>query len=96
MHLVDISDLIEKTFLIDKDNGEKYWAWIIELINKHEDNVKAKHRKFRCAVNNNEYEELITYAQVMVHIHDQEEDEVLWQFEKIVGHQGPLRPGNPG
>ena len=93
--LMDTSDLIGKTFLIDKEDGQKHRARIVEAIKNHEDKVHSNNTQFRCSVNDDQYEELLSYHQVMEHLEQQVDEDVLWQFEKIIGHQGPLKPSDP-
>jgi hypothetical protein len=52
---------------------------IVECISNHESN------------NEDEYEEIITYNELMDFIKkNQENDAIVWRFRRIVGHQGPL------
>jgi hypothetical protein len=45
----------------------------------------------RISVNEDEYEEIITYNALMDFIKkNQENDAIVWQFQCIMGHQGPL------
>ena len=49
------------------------------------------HVKFRISVNEDEYEEIITYNELMDFIEkNQENDAIVWRFRCIMGHQGPL------
>ena len=52
--------------------------------------------KFKLALKDGEMEDLMTYAEVLQHIEDEEQsDPILWKFKSIVAHQGPLRPDHP-
>ena len=92
---MDTSDLIGKTFLIDKEDGQKHRARIVEAVKNHEDKVHSNNTQFRCSINDDQYEELLSHHQVMEHLEQQTDEDVLWQFEKIIGHQGPLKPNDP-
>ena len=87
-------DLIGRTFL--KDVGhEKLRLRIAEAIEDHESSVEENPTriKFKVKSTNEDYEDMITYAELLDHIEDQEnEDPVLWKYKRIVAHQGPLRP----
>jgi hypothetical protein len=49
------------------------------------------HVKFRVSVNEDEYKEIITYNELIDFIEkNQENDAIVWRFQCIVGHQGPL------
>ena len=42
-------------------------------------------------MNNDTYEEILNYNQILEYMSNQDGDDgVLWKFKKIVGHQGPL------
>jgi hypothetical protein len=46
---------------------------------------------FCISINEDEYEEIITYNQLLDFIQKNEEnDKIVWRFKRIVGHQGPL------
>ena len=47
------------------------------------------------SVNNDQDKELLSYAEVRAHIKNQDDQDVLWKFKHIVGHQGPLLPKDP-
>ena len=46
--------------------------------------------RFVCSVNDDKYEEIMTYNQILNHIEQSEEDSIVWRFKRIVGHEGPL------
>jgi hypothetical protein len=50
---------------------------------------------FVCSVNNDKYEEIMTYNQIMDHIEQLEEDTIVWRFKRIAGHEGPLTKNHP-
>ena len=90
---VDTSELIGKTFLMEQqEDGTKHRARIVELIEDHQYAHKnsKEHTRFRLSVNNDQYEETMTYGEVLAHINKDEEQEVLWRYKRIMGHQGPL------
>ena len=91
MAIVDPQDLVRHMFLMDEwDDGHCFHAHIVECINKHEQGHHTinKHIKFRCSVNDDEYEEIISYNELMDFIQkNTENDAIIWKFQKIVGHQ---------
>jgi hypothetical protein len=91
MVYVDTSDLIGKTLLMDQQpDGTKHRACIVELIEDHNHSLlnSKEHIKFRVSVNNNTYEEIMTYGEILTHINRDKEQDVLWRYKNIIGHQG--------
>jgi hypothetical protein len=92
--IVDPQELLGRTFLMDtQEDGQRFRAHIVECISDHESNVRRSddHVKFRISVNEDEYKEIITYNELMDFIEkNQENNAIVWQFRRIVGHQGPL------
>jgi hypothetical protein len=92
--IVDPQELLGCTFLMDtQEDGKRFRTHIVECISDHESNVHRSddNVKFRISVNEDEYEEIITYNKLMDFIEkNQENDVIVWQFQRIVGHQGPL------
>jgi hypothetical protein len=76
-----------------QEDSQRFHACIVKCISDHESNVchLDNHVKFRISVNEDEYEEIITYNALMDFINkNQENDAIVWQFQCIMGHQGPL------
>jgi hypothetical protein len=90
--LVDTSDWIGRTFLTARDHGQKHRARIVAAIEDHNANTEKKLERMRfvCSVNDDKYEEIMTYNQIMDHIEQLEEDAIVWRFKQIAGHEGPL------
>jgi len=99
MHIVDLQDLVRRTFLLDEqDNGQCFCTKIVEYVTDHEEwnQMDPEHVRFRCIVNDNQYEDIITYNKLMDYIQkNAENDKTLWHFKRISGHQGPLCLGDP-
>jgi hypothetical protein len=80
--IVDPQELLGRTFLMDtQDDGQRFCARIVECISDHESNVRCSddHVKFRISVNEEEYEETITYNELMDFIEkNQENDAIVW------------------
>jgi hypothetical protein len=92
--IVDPQELLGRTFLMDtQEDGQRFRAHIVECISDHESNVRHSddHVKFWISVNEDKYEEIITYNELMDFIEkNQENNAIVWRFGHIVGHQGPL------
>ena len=43
-------------------------------------------------MNDGEYEDIVSYAEILDHIsQDNTDHAAYWKFERIIGHQGPLK-----
>ena len=93
------SDLVGRTFLLPKDDktGEQFRARVISAIDEHENRLAndPERIKFLCSVNNDEYEAVMSYNDIMTHISDDEDELRVWKFKRIVSHQGPLSDKDP-
>ncbi|GAX13599.1 hypothetical protein FisN_14Lh370 [Fistulifera solaris] len=93
------SDLQGRSFLLQpRDDGQRFRATVIEALGDFENShdTSPDHVKFRCSVNNNEYEEILSYQELMdLLAENQGDDEVYWRFRSISDHQGPLKPDDP-
>ncbi len=57
---------------------------------------KAKWFKFHCSINNDQYEEILTYNEILNYIELQDNNGTkLWKFRCIIAHEGPLKPSDP-
>jgi hypothetical protein len=66
--IVDPQELLGRTFLMDtQEDGQRFRACIVECISDHGSNVRRSddHVKFRISVNEDEYEETITYNELL-------------------------------
>ena len=66
---------------------------IVEAIKDHQNHVdkSSANIQFRCSMNNDAYEEILTYNQILEYMSNQDGDDgVLWKFKEIIGHQGIL------
>jgi hypothetical protein len=84
MVIVDPQELLGCTFLMDtQEDGQRFRACIVECISNYESNVRHSdnHVKFWISVNEDEYEEIITYNELMAFIEkNQENDATVWRF----------------
>jgi hypothetical protein len=97
--IVDPYELVGHTFLMDpQDNGQCFRAHIVNLVEDHQSKVCKldDHHKFCISINDDQYEEVITYNELMDFIQKNEENDVIiWHFWQIIGHQGPLLCSDP-
>ena len=95
MPIVDPEDLIGRTFLVPTDDGQVHRAKIVECVQEHLDKTKSEHLRFRCSINNDKYEEIMSYNDIITYLEKDAENPVLWKFKKIVSHQGPIDKNHP-
>jgi hypothetical protein len=77
--------------------AEAHRARIVAAIEDHDANTEKnlKQMRFVCLVNDDKYEEIMTYNQIMDHIEQWEEDAIVWRFKQIAGYEGPLTKNHP-
>ncbi len=70
---------------------------IVEALEDHEaDLIKnPTHVKFQCSINDDQFEELLSYNEVLDYIQCDEESDIVWKFKRITGHEGPLSKSHP-
>jgi hypothetical protein len=67
----DVGDLVGRTFLMEEDDdGLRNRARITEVLDNHEQDIagNTELKKFRCLVGDNEFEEILSYNEVMQYI----------------------------
>ena len=77
------ADVIGKTFLMEpRDDGQRFRAKIVEAIEQHEDQQRQhpRHQKFRCSVNNDQYEEIFGYNEIVQFIEQDDDDTTVWKY----------------
>jgi uncharacterized protein YfaT (DUF1175 family) len=47
--------------------------------------------EFLCSLNDDEREEIISYNDI-INYFNQDNDNIVWKFKKIISHSGPLTP----
>ena len=97
MAMTNPTDLEGISFNIPKEDGNTIKAKVVEAIEDHEYQVSKHpvHLRFCCSLNDDEYEEILTYQEVMDHMERDSDNPIVWNFKRIVSHQGPLDPSNP-
>ena len=98
----DPDELIGRTYLQDVDeNGERYRAKIIQkLIERDKETQDARIKFLVTYEGHDKSDEIIDYTSVVDYIqqqieNDNDPNEQFYKFKEIVGHQGPLKPGDP-
>ena len=68
MPIIEPADLRGRSFLLpERKDGEHHQARFVKLIKEHDDrtNNNTNHVKFKCSVNNNQYEQTLAYNDIM-------------------------------
>ena len=52
--------------------------------------------KFRCSVNDDQFQEIVRYIDIIYHIEKEDTEIEDWKFKGIIGHQDPLSRGDEG
>ena len=98
MPIMNPKDLVGRTFLLhQEEDGQKFRARIIEAVNAHEDKVQQHPEllKFKYSINNDQFEEIMAYNDIVHHIYVDQESDVVWQYKDIISHEGPLNQNHP-
>ena len=95
--IVNNKDLIGRTFLLEPDTeGFVKRATIVDLLDKHihDTENRSEHRQFKVSVNNDEYEDIMSYNEILSRLKADDENPIMWKYKCISGHQGPPRPSH--
>jgi hypothetical protein len=94
MPIVDPNDLVGRTFLVTpQPDGQCFHAHIIRAIEDHERDLASNSEciHFLCSVNDDQFEEIMSYNDLLSSLEEDWED-IVWKFKCISVHQGPLTP----
>jgi hypothetical protein len=97
MAIFNPHELIGRTFLMNpQEDGQRYRARIVEAVEDHQSKVNEQNDrvKFVCSINDEQYEEIMSYNDIISHIEKDEEDTIIWKFRRITAHEGPIAPNH--
>lgn len=83
-------ELVGKTIGIMQEDGQSTQIRIIEAVQEHQDATNTSNVKFRCNINDEAYDDILPYNQVMEYMAKNDDIDIVWKFKDIVGHQGSL------
>jgi hypothetical protein len=99
MMIIKPEDLIGRTFLTStRDDGQRFRARIVEAVKDHRQSISDNpaYIKFRCSINNDQYEEVMAYNDIIQKIEqDDDEDTTVWKYRRLTAHEGPLTKTHP-
>src|SRR5687767_15601262 len=92
MSIIHPEELVGRTIGITQEDGQSTHLCIIEAIKDHQDQTEnaSTNVRFRCNINDEAYDDILTYNQVMDYLTKNDNNDIVWKFKDIIGHQGPL------
>ena len=90
--------MIGRTFLGQpKDDEEKHRATIVKAISNHDEELESnpERTKFLCSFNDDQYEEIYVYSDIIRHIKKYNNDPDIQKFKHITAHEGTLEIRQP-
>ncbi len=93
------SNLVGFTFLPDpQEDGQRLCTCIVKALKDHDAKLHQKPEwfKFCCSINNDQYEEILSYHKILNYVEQQDNDGTkVWKFCCITVHESPLKPSKP-
>ena len=70
---------------------------IVKMIYHHKQNLSQDpgNNQLICSVNDDQYQGIMLYNNIMNHIVNHEDEYIVWKFKHIFGHEGPLKDYHP-
>jgi hypothetical protein len=64
----------------------------VEAVEDHQSKISKQSDivKFVCSINNEQYEEIVSYNAIMAHIEKDKEDNTVWKFRRITSHESSI------
>ena len=97
--IIDPSDLVGRTFLLDKEDGQRLRARVVKAIDDYEGDLArdSSRLKFVCTMQDDTIEEIFSYNELLDFLNksEDEDDLIEWRFKSITGHEGPLPKSHP-
>ena len=93
MPTIDIESIIGRTYLTEPtEDGMRHRGTVVEAIEDHQRNVAGhpETRKFRCTVKDKDYDEVLTYNQILNYL-EKDDDDGTYKFKEILDHDGHSR-----
>ena len=92
MPIIDPEDLVGKVLSVTQEDGETIKIKVIEAISDHL-SANSESVKFKCSMNNDAYEEILSYNQILEYL-AKDDNDIVWKFQEIIDHHGPLQPSH--
>ena len=89
MLILDPRDLVWRSFLLKKKDGKSLRERIVKSLDDYDGDL-ARHSsrmKFFCSIKDNTIEVIFTYNDLLDHINNSEEDDLIeWKFKDVTAH----------
>ena len=98
MPILDPSNLVGRTFLLNKEGGQRLRARIVKALDDYEGELSrdSSRMRFVCSMQDDTVEEIFTHNELLDYINNSEEDDLVeWKFREILAHEGPLPKSHP-
>ena len=93
MHILDPNDLLERTFFIPQEDGQRLRAIIFKDIDDYDGKLQWYSTRLKLIYSNKDdvVEDVFTYNEILDHINNSEDDDIIeWKFKSITSHEEPL------
>jgi hypothetical protein len=94
MAIIDANDIIGRSYLQEpEEDGTRHRLKIIAKLDEHDANIANDPTMIRFRATNDQetYEEIVTYRQILDKLDHEDGVEDEWHFKSINDHQGPLQ-----
>ena len=96
--IMNLINIVSQAFLMKEyDDGQCFRVKIVEALDQHLAGLAKEPDKlqFRCTINDNHFEEILSYHQIMDHSEADHMEAMMWRHKKIITHEGPLPRCHP-
>ena len=75
-----------------QEYGQNVWVCIVKIIDDHETKAAQElgHTRFICSINDDQYKEVMLYNEIINHVANQEDKDIVCIFKHTFAHEGPL------
>lgn len=94
----DLLDLTGRSFLMEEgEDGQRFRCEVVHKIEEYDKTLgdSKDRQRFVVSINDGEYEDVLTYREILDHVEADARDEPVWRFKSIIAHQGPLSSTSP-
>jgi hypothetical protein len=98
LEIIDPVELIGRTFLTKpQEDGQRFRARIVQAIEDSDRELEEhpERVKFVCSMNNDAFEDIVAYSNILQHLERDEDDQHVGRFRRITAHEGPLNSNHP-
>ena len=100
---LNAESLVGRSYLqeSESEDGQRFRCEVVQAIKEHDQALGTSKERQRYIVKINRdgddaYEDIVTYNEIVNHIErDNDLDNPIWRFKRILAHQGPLTSTSP-